>query len=38
MEAKGKDFGVVDIFKILARKFIRLAVPYYLMWILLWVL
>ena len=38
IEATGNKFGVIDILKIIFRKYIRLAIPYYLMWIILWIL
>lgn len=39
MDAKGgKVLSLLDIIKIILRKFLRLAVPYYLMWLLLWCL
>lgn len=37
MDARdGRSLTASDIAKIIARKFYRLAVPYYLMWIILW--
>ena len=37
MDSKnGKILSLQDIAKILIRKFYRLAIPYYLMWIILW--
>jgi len=36
MDARDGHFTVQDYGKIIARKFLRLAVPYYLMWLVLW--
>ena len=39
MDSKnGGALGLGDIAKILARKFYRIAIPYYLMWLILWTL
>ena len=39
MDAKGgRLLSVTDYLKIMARKLVRLAPPYYLMWLLLWCL
>lgn len=36
MEAKGNVLGLLDILKIYARKFVRMAPMYYLLWMFLW--
>lgn len=36
MDAKGGYLSPIDILKIYARKFIRLAPPYYICWLILW--
>lgn len=37
MDAKnGSALSLCDIFKIIVRKFYRLAIPYYLLWLILW--
>jgi len=38
MDAKGSMLGVTDVLRLYSRKFFRLAIPYYLMWITVWVL
>ena len=37
MEAKDSQLGILDILKIWARKFLRLAPAYYTLWLLLFV-
>ncbi len=36
VDERGGDLYIGDIFKIWMRKFVRLAIPYYVMWALLW--
>jgi len=36
MEAKGSCISILDVLKIIARKWLRLAPAYYIMWLFLW--